>query len=324
MAEVSEDSADEVMEGALSRAVEQGQTLMKKARIAKPTSGNVSRPGNNTTILSKQISTESLATLVHSYHKHFAEYSRTKTRVVQRVPAKVWKLVYADFKEEAKQSCVENGIDFDESCLPAERKLQDGLRAALDPDTGVSDPAGATKVVPQSEEVLMRLKQSDAHARRVMLRHRENIVAGAARRTNVQHVPIQDEPDEVVDLEVATASDGRGDERSAQISNDSSNSRPATVPTQPSRRAPASRNTTALEKMADAMLDLTASATTTGLSMQLIAKTFEEREKSRVESEKFSMRRAKLDEIKWLYENDLISREDFHTKVRAVTDSNTL
>jgi hypothetical protein len=170
----------------------------------------------------------------------------------------------------------------------------------------------------------MRLRQSDAHARRVMLRHRENIVAGAARRTNVQHVPIQDEPDEVVDLEVATASDGRGDERSAQISNDSSNSRPATVPTQPSRRASASRNTTALEKMADAMLDLTASATTTGLSMQLIAKTFEEREKSRVESEKFSMRRAKLDDIKWLYENDLISREDFHTKVRAVTDSNTL
>jgi hypothetical protein len=70
---------------------------------------------------------------------------------VQRVPAKVCKLVCADFKEEAKQSCVEMGMDFDESCIPAERTLHDGLRAALDPDTGVSDTAGATKVVPQSE-----------------------------------------------------------------------------------------------------------------------------------------------------------------------------
>jgi hypothetical protein len=58
-----------------------------------------------------------------------------------------------------------------------------------------------------------------------------------------------------------------------------------------------------------------------GMSMQLIAKTFEEREKARVELEKLSMRRANLDETKWLYENDLISREDFHAKVRALTDS---
>jgi hypothetical protein len=54
--------------------------------------------------------------------------------------------------------------------------------------------------------------------------------------------------------------------------------------------------------------------------MQLIAKTFEEREKSRIESEKLSMRRSKLDKIKWLYERDLISREDFHAKV-SPTDS---
>jgi hypothetical protein len=74
-------------------------------------------------------------------------------------------------------------------------------------------------------------------------------------------------------------------------------------------------------KMADATLDLTASAMTTGMSMQLIAKTFKEREKARAESEKLSIRKAKLDEIKWLYENDLISREDFHAKVRALTDS---
>jgi hypothetical protein len=212
MAEVLE----EVMEAALSRAVEQGQPLAKKARIGQPTSGNVSRPGSNMVILSKQISTESLAILVHSYHKHFADYSRSKTRVMQRVPAKVWKILYADFKEEAKQRCIEIGMEFDESCLPAERTLQDGLRAALDPTTGVSDPAGATKVVPQSEEVLMRLKQSDSHARRVILRHREDIVAGVARRKTIQSVPMQDEPDkDTIEREVSTTSDGMGDERSA-------------------------------------------------------------------------------------------------------------
>jgi hypothetical protein len=52
--------------------------------------------------------------------------------------------------------------------------------------------------------------------------------------------------------------------------------------------------------------------------MQLISKTFEENEKSRVESEKLAMRRAKLDEIKWLYENDIILREDFLAKIRAL------
>jgi hypothetical protein len=69
------------------------------------------------------------------------------------------------------------------------------------------------------------------------------------------------------------------------------------------------------------MLDLIASAMTTGMSLQLIAKTYEEREKAKVKSEKLSMRRANLDEIKWLYENDLFSLEDFHVKVRALTDS---
>jgi hypothetical protein len=75
MAGVLEDGVDEVMEAALLRVVEQGQPLVTKARIAQPTSGNVSRPGSYMAILSKEISTESLAILVHSYHKHFADYS---------------------------------------------------------------------------------------------------------------------------------------------------------------------------------------------------------------------------------------------------------
>jgi hypothetical protein len=160
MAGVLGGGVEEVTDAALSVAVEQGQPFVKKSRIAQRTSGIVSRPGRNMAILSKQPSTDSLGILVQSYHKNFAEYSRCKTRVVQRVPAKVWKLVYADFKEGThlkaallRQSCIFMGMDFDESCFPAERTLQDRLRAALDPDTGVSDPAGATKVVLQSEEV---------------------------------------------------------------------------------------------------------------------------------------------------------------------------
>jgi hypothetical protein len=86
MAEALEDGVDVVMEAALLTAVEQGQPLAKKARIAQLTSGNVSRPGSNMVILSKQISTESLAILVPSYQKHFAYYSRSKTRVVQTAP----------------------------------------------------------------------------------------------------------------------------------------------------------------------------------------------------------------------------------------------
>jgi hypothetical protein len=98
--------------------------------------------------------------------------------VVQRIPAKVWKQVYVDYLSDAKRACTDAGLHFDEQILPAEMALQDSLRAALDPDTGVSDPSGAEKVVPQNEDVLHRLKQSDAHARRVTLRYREGMIAG--------------------------------------------------------------------------------------------------------------------------------------------------
>jgi hypothetical protein len=124
------------------------------------------------------IQTETLATLVSSYHRHFSAYSKTKRRVVQRVPGKVWKQVYADCKDEVVEACQKAGMEYNDQTLPAERTLQDALRAALDPDTGVSDREGATKVVPQSEDILRALKKSDGHARRVMLRHRDSIMAG--------------------------------------------------------------------------------------------------------------------------------------------------
>jgi hypothetical protein len=79
--------------------------------------------------------------------------------------------------------------------------------------------------------------------------------------------------------------------------------------------------------MADAMKDLTESASTTGASMPSIAKTFEAREQSgalheqsRMVSEILSIRRARLDEIKWLYENEVITREDFLSRIKAFTD----
>jgi hypothetical protein len=100
--------------------------LAKKFRVSKP----IPLDGG-----AKFIQTESLASLVSSYHKHFGEYSRTRTRVVQRVSGKVWKQVYADYKVEEEQAYCEAGMEYDEQKLPAERSLQDALRAVLDPDT---------------------------------------------------------------------------------------------------------------------------------------------------------------------------------------------
>jgi hypothetical protein len=203
--------------------------LAKKFRISKP----MPIGGG-----AKFIQTESLASLVSSYHKHFGEYSRTRTRVVQRVPGKVWKQVYADYKAEEEQACCQAGMEYDEQKLPAERTLQDALRAALDPDTGVSDPSGAAKVVPQSKEILRALKNSDGNARRVMLRHPELILGGAAqsRVGDVDVTNMQDDDDDVrfVGDDVIPGKhssvdgsrvDAGGDDISVRVSNDSINSR---------------------------------------------------------------------------------------------------
>jgi hypothetical protein len=224
-------------------------------------------------------------------------------------------------------------MEYDEQKLPAERTLQDALRAALDPDTGNSDPSGAAKVVRQSEEILRALKNSDGHARCVMLRHRERILGGPAKSRfgDVDVTNMQDDDNDVrfVGDDVIPGNhssvdgsrvEGGGDDISVRVSIDSTNSAPITAAANTGHRGSSVRNTAALERMADAMKDLTESATTAGASMQSIARRFEGREQSRMESDKLTIRKARLDAIKWLHENEVITREEFLSKVKALTD----
>jgi hypothetical protein len=51
------------------------------------------------------------------------------------------------------------------------------------------------------------------------------------------------------------------------------------------------------------MHGLVDSAAASGVTMQSIATPFETREKSRSQSGKLQIRRARLEELKWLYDN---------------------
>jgi hypothetical protein len=74
------------------------------------------------------ITTAWLATLKNLYDKHFSAYCLHKKNPVHRIPAPVWKLVYADFVQECKEECIVLNIEYDASNYPAERNLQDNLR----------------------------------------------------------------------------------------------------------------------------------------------------------------------------------------------------
>jgi hypothetical protein len=73
-------------------------------------------------------------------------------------------------------------------------------------------------------------------------------------------------------------------------------------------------------KMADAMHGLVDSAAASGVTLQSIAKPFETRERSRSQSEKLKIRRARLEGLKWLYDNLAIPRAVFLGKVSDLTD----
>jgi hypothetical protein len=125
------------------------------------------------------VHTEKLAILVASYHTHYGDYCRGRKNVTQRIPAKVWKAVYIDFLQSCKDSisAIDPDLPFDESVLPAERTLQDALRACLDQDTGVADEKNAEKVTVQDEDILRRLKKTDGHARRNMIMWRSKLIS---------------------------------------------------------------------------------------------------------------------------------------------------
>jgi hypothetical protein len=165
---------------------------------------------------------------------------------------------------------------------------------------------------------LRALKNSDGHARRVMLRHLDRSLGGAAqsRVGDVDVTNVQDDDEDVrfVRDDVIPGNhssvdgsrvDGGGDDISVRVSNDSINSSPISAAANTGRRGSSVRNTAALERMADAIKDLTESAAAAGASMQSIARTFEGREQSRMESDKLTIRKARLDEIKWLAKTKL-------------------
>jgi hypothetical protein len=169
--------------------------------------------------------------------------------------------------------------------------------------------------------VQMRLKKSGEHAERVLPRHRDEIIAGVIpAASTVEGVAVR-----AVDHEVEASSEDdseRGDQETSsdQVANDSSIVPPTGAQISAGRRASASRNATALENMADAITSFVHFATATGATLQSIAKTLEAREQSRSISEKIALRRAKLEEIKWLYDNQVISREVFNAKVSPLSN----
>lgn len=83
------------------------------------------------------MSTAALTAMGAAYEVHFEKYARGRTKLIQKIPRDVWKLVYRDFLEGEKARCEADGIAFDMAALPVERTLQDTLRAALN---GVRTP----------------------------------------------------------------------------------------------------------------------------------------------------------------------------------------
>jgi hypothetical protein len=133
------------------------------------------------------IETETLAILVCSYNHHFSDYYKGRRHVTQRIPSKVWKSVYTDFLEKAREFAAANGEVFNERLLPVERTLQDSLRSALDEqDTGTPDEKGAAKVTLQCENTLQRLKRADGHATRNMLRLRNDMIDGNVQSSSTE------------------------------------------------------------------------------------------------------------------------------------------
>lgn len=49
------------------------------------------------------VETEHLATLKASYLVHFAEWSKGKKNITQKLPGAVWKSIYKDFIDDSKK-----------------------------------------------------------------------------------------------------------------------------------------------------------------------------------------------------------------------------
>lgn len=129
-----------------------------------------------------QVDTSAIAIMAASYNKHFEVYSRGRTNVTQGMPAKVWQQVYKDFLQYC-QDLIDSAEDpeiktVSDLKLKSERTYKKNLHEALKKiGTGVSNPSGSEKVVLQQNEVLQRLKQTDDHSRRLMMKKRGNVIS---------------------------------------------------------------------------------------------------------------------------------------------------
>lgn len=106
-----------------------------------------------------------LCTLVSAYNVHFEEYSKGKTNVTQLIPSLVWKATYASYLHVYPASV------FKQESL--KDKLRDSLKELA---TGNSNELNAEKVAVQCNIVMSRLKCTDGHAKRNVLRARQKIV----------------------------------------------------------------------------------------------------------------------------------------------------
>ncbi|PXF43744.1 hypothetical protein BWQ96_06476 [Gracilariopsis chorda] len=123
------------------------------------------------------VGADALVAMVESYSAHFAKYCVGRKKVVQKVPARVWKQVYQDYIDDKKEQARAAGMVFDLGKLPQERTLQDALRGALQGiETGVADCSlkGIDEATPQNVDLLTKLKQTDTFYRRKMSGFRES------------------------------------------------------------------------------------------------------------------------------------------------------
>ena len=106
-----------------------------------------------------------LSSLVATYTTHFVAYSKGRTNVTQLVPGKVWKLVYDQFLREHP------GSKF------AEETLKDRLWETLkELKTRTSNDEGSNRAILQADDVLTRLRNTDSHATRNILRLRQSML----------------------------------------------------------------------------------------------------------------------------------------------------
>lgn len=252
------------------------------------------------------LETEKLAILVSSYNKHFSEYCKGRRNVTQRVPSKVWKSVYAEFVVKARAVAADCDEQLDALSIPAERTLQDCLRCALDDqDTGTPDEKCAHRVTLQCEDTLQRLKKTDGHATRNMLRLRQELIEGN-KRSNA--------------------------ESSGSRATVSAN---GTVPNSAERCNPGEeveRRQTKLDiqkRTADAIDRIASSISVTGHSTTALMKrqldvyqdqntSVLERTRQKSEMHKIEMRKKQLEEIAFLRDNMVISQEEFAERAKNI------